>query len=90
MELFMNKFIGNRSTGKTKKLLEFAKENNCVVVCKNLGAMYFKALNYGLTGIEFIYYNELTDKNKDYVIDDLDEFIRENFKNVKGFSLTVD
>lgn len=88
----MNKFIGNRSTGKTKKLLEFAKENNCIVVCKNPGAMYFKALNYGLTGIDFIYYNELKneDKDKNYVIDDLDEFINENFKNVKGFSLTID
>ena len=69
-----------------------AKENNCIVVCKNPGAMYFKALNYGLTGIDFIYYNELKneDKDKNYVIDDLDEFINENLKNVKGFSLTID
>ena len=56
----MEKYIiGGRGTGKTRKMLEWAKENNAVVVCRNPIAMENKAHNYGIVGLRFVGYNEI-------------------------------
>ena len=47
---------GGRSTGKTRKLLELAKEKNAIVICKNPTAMRYKAEAYGSIGLDFIGY----------------------------------
>lgn len=33
----MIKIIGGRQTGKTEKLIEYAKENNCIIIAANPG-----------------------------------------------------
>ena len=44
--LTMEKYIiGDNSSGKTRKMLEEAKKNNAVVVCKNPSAMNIKTKN---------------------------------------------
>ena len=50
--------IGGRSTGKTRKLLEHAKEHNALVVCKNPAAMARKAEAYGIFGLTFAGYED--------------------------------
>lgn len=50
--------IGGRSTGKTRKLLEQAKANNALVICKNPYAMARKAEAYGIFGLSFASYED--------------------------------
>ena len=50
--------IGGRSTGKTRKLLEQAKANNALVICKNPYAMARKAEAYGIFGLSFACYED--------------------------------
>lgn len=93
----MNNFIvdGN-STGKTKKLLFFAKENNAIVVCKNPSGMRRKAEAYGVFGLEFYSYSDmynLLDEGftQNYVIDEVADFINLYFSGsgqLVGFTQT--
>ena len=46
--------IGENNSGKTRKMLEKAKENGLVVVCKNPSAMKSKASNYGISGLKIV------------------------------------
>ena len=52
------RIIDGRGTGKTRRLLLLAKENNGVVVCINPTRIREKAYAYGLTGIDFMSYTE--------------------------------
>ena len=64
----MEKYIiGGRGTGKTRKMLEWAKENNAVVVCKNPIAMENKAHNYGIAGLRFVGYDEIGYDRDDFI-----------------------
>lgn len=54
----MERIIDGRCTGKTRKLLEAAKEQGATVVCSNPAAFADKALRYGITGLKFISYTE--------------------------------
>lgn len=47
--------IGNSSSGKTRQLLETAKNTGAVVVCQNPDAMRVKAHNYGLYRMDFLW-----------------------------------
>lgn len=76
----MYRVIDERNSGKTYKLMEYAKNTNAVFVCKNPRAMEEKAHAYGFTDIEFVgYYAFLDHYGKDsgsnYVIDELEVFI---------------
>jgi len=91
----MDKYIiGESSSGKTRRMLEEAKKNDDVVVCKNVSAMRRKADNYGIFDVEFIGYEEL---NMDIVngnkiaIDELGDFFRYRFGvELDAFTMTVD
>ncbi len=91
----MGKYIiGENSSGKTRRMLEAAKEDNAVVVCKNVPAMIRKADNYGIFGIEFIGYEEMNDENicgKKIAIDEIGEFFEHFFGvELNSFTMTTD
>ena len=98
----MNKFIvGNSSTGKTRQLLEHAKEQEAMVICKNPSAMQTKAQAYGIIGLNFASYDDLIRCNNIYdgetwigqpfVIDEVADFLSEFFADpCVGFTQTED
>ena len=98
----MDKYIiGQRSSGKTRKMLEAAKESGAVVLCKNPTAMIEKARNYGIFGVEILGYGDIVShdiKNGTFVayrekiaIDDMKEFFAWYFgTNLDAFTLTVE
>ena len=88
----MYRIIGNRSSGKTYKLMYLAKETNSIIVCSNPSAMRAKAHAYGITGINFIDYNDLLTgeyENTNIMIDEVEEFIAHNISGkLTGYSLS--
>ena len=97
----MTKIVGNRSTGKTGRLFLLAKENNGIIVCKNVDNMVAKAHRYGLIGIDFISYSDyikaINDPNIEFninhspvYIDDISEFIKAYDIHVVGYSDTLE
>ena len=89
--LTMEKYIiGDNSSGKTRKMLEEAKKNNTVVVCKNPSAMNIKAQNYGIFGLEIVGYEDNI-KDKKVAIDELGDFLQYHFgANLDSFTMTVE
>ena len=93
---------GGRSTGKTRKLLEQAKANNALVICKNPYAMARKAEAYGIFGLRFVSYGEvingvrneevfagMTTNDLDVVIDEVKDFFDYLLAaNCIGFTIT--
>lgn len=47
-----NLIVDGRGTGKTKRLLEYAANNDVVVLTQNAEALRVKARAYGFTGLE--------------------------------------
>lgn len=91
----MDKFIiGENSSGKTRKMLENAKENGAIVVCKNPYSMESKANCYEIYGLKFIKYEELTPKivnGKKIAIDEIGEFFKHCYgAELDSFTMTVD
>ena len=90
----MNRYIiGNSSSGKTRQLLETAKNTGAVVVCQNPEAMRVKAQNYGLYRIDFCGYDEVRDleAGRPVMIDELGNFFRYNYDvSLEGFNLTTE
>ncbi len=91
----MDKFIIDvNSSGKTRKMLEEAKNSGAVVVCKHPLHMQSKANSYGIYGLKFISYEEM---NADIIcgekiaIDELGEFFEYCFGvKLDAFTMTVD
>ena len=88
----MIRIIDDRSTGKTSQLMLWAKEYNATFVCSNPKAMEYKAQEYGIDGIEFISYEKFStvlNHEKNYVIDELENFIKSAFGNsLIGYSIS--
>ena len=91
----MYRIIDNKASGKTRQLMEIAKENKAIFVCSNPRAMEAKAHAYGIVGIEFIdYFTFLDDKGKEptnYVIDEIEMLLHYMFgmnRNLTGYTLT--
>ena len=84
-----NFIVGTSSIGKTRKLLEFVREQNAVVVCRNPSGMARKAQAYGIFGLSFIGYDEVISSNHIYdgevyigekfVIDEVADFLSDFF-----------
>ena len=98
-----NYVIGGRSIGKTRKIMELAKEKNAVVICKNPAAMARKAAAYGIYGLNFIGYSDTlmnlrTDyaggaiyPNENFVVDEVKDFVDYLLaSNCIGFTQTED
>lgn len=90
----MNRYIiGNSSSGKTRQLLETAKNTGAVVVCQNPEAMRVKAQNYGLYRMDFCGYDEVRnlDAGRPVMIDELGNFFKHNYDvSLEGFNLTTE
>lgn len=96
----MLRIINNQSTGKTRNLLAYAKENNCIVVCSIPTRMKDKAVRYGLGYIECISYEDLLAEHKNgtlpegkYVVDELEKLAMMLFQNgatLEGYCVTTD
>lgn len=77
----MKRIIGPGSTGKTRQLMEYARDNDAVFVCSDVGHYKTKARSYGISGLKIMSYGQFylhrvdEDINK-YVIDDLDKFLK--------------
>ena len=91
----MYRIIDNKASGKTRKLMEIAKENKAVFVCSNPRAMEAKAHAYGIVGVEFIdYFTFLDDKGiepANYVVDEIEMLLHYMFgmnRNLTGYTLT--
>ena len=97
----MYKIIDKKCSGKTSRLLLLAKENNGIVVCSNPDKMREKAYAYGLTGIEFVSYEDFDrdvsegyeagrSYNKPVFIDELDNYLRTLQFNIQGYTISED
>lgn len=90
----MIRIIDDRSTGKTSQLMLWAKEYDATFVCSNPKAMEYKAQKYGIEGIEFMSYEKFStvlNHEKNYVIDELENFIKSAFGNsLIGYSISKD
>lgn len=88
----MIRIINDRSTGKTSQLMLWAKEYDATFVCSNPKAMEYKAQKYGIDGIEFMSYEKFStvlNHEKNYVIDELENFIKSAFGNsLIGYSIS--
>lgn len=75
----MYRIIDSRGSGKTSRLMLLAKEQDAVLACSNPYAMQQKALAYGISGIEFISYEDLINKKyygSNIMIDELENFVK--------------
>lgn len=91
----MEKYIiGENSTGKTRRMLEVAKESGAIVICKHPLHMQSKANSYGIYGIKFIGYEEVNTHplySKKIAIDELNEFFRHCYgAELDSFTMTID
>ena len=91
----MDKFIiGSNSSGKTRKMLEEAKNSGAVVACKHPLHMQSKANAYGIYGLKFVSYEELDDgcvSCEKIAIDELGDFFEHCFgMNLDAFTMTID
>lgn len=86
---------GERCTGKTKNLLLEASKTGGTVICKNPSRMEERALQMGITNLNFIPYDwvniSLPENIGDNVfIDDVEEFLNEVVSNkVKAFTVVA-
>lgn len=83
--------VGNSSCGKTRQLLEAAKETGSIVVCQNPEAMRVKAQNYGLYRMDFCGYDDVRnlEEGRSVMIDELGNFFKYNYDvSLEGFNLT--
>lgn len=81
---------GGRGTGKTKLLLETAKANNGIVVCRDPDAMRDRAHRYGITGLDIVGYGDVYLAGKPVYIHDVNKFIEHNMPETAGYTLNLD
>lgn len=87
----MERIIEGRSCGKTKKLLQYAADNQVVVFCAIPGAIRTKAEAYGIFGLDIQPYENLTpDFEDEYVIDEIELYFSHICRNgnLKGYTLS--
>ena len=90
----MNKYIiGGNCTGKTRKMLENAKNCGATVVCKFPIHMQDKGNNYGIYGLKYISYEEFmmgSFDNEIIAIDEIGDFMASCFgAKLDSFTMTV-
>ena len=84
----MLQICGGRGTGKTKLLLEKAKQENAIIVCREPIELREHAYLYGITGLNLMSYREFFDYDKNenpIYIYDLHDFLKECNCNIKGY-----
>ena len=94
----MYRIIDGRGTGKTSRLFLLAKEAGIPIICQCPQDMREKAYSYGITGIDFISYQEalpaggISDTAKDVFVDNIEQFsyyvLMKNHFKLKGFTVS--
>lgn len=79
--------IDSRGTGKTRKLLEFAKMKNATVVCRHPGAMRAKAEAYGIVGLQFVSYGNVLEDIRLNNDASLETFVVDEIKSLMDYLL---
>lgn len=85
----MIKIIDKRGTGKTCRLFMLAKENDGIMVCRHPDRMREKAYSYGITGIDFMSYDQYFHSptlHRNVYIDELTEFLKSYDSDIAGYS----
>lgn len=94
----MYRIIDGRGTGKTSRLFLLAKEAGIPIICQCPQEMREKAYAYGITGIDFMSYQQAltggdkADIVKEIFVDNIEQFsyyvlMKNNFK-LKGFTVS--
>lgn len=91
----MIRIIDSRASGKTSRLMAIAKESGAKFVCSNSYAMKEKSYKYGLTGIDFITYQDMLTSTEEMnvVIDELEVFTKRHLPsnvNMIGYTLSAE
>ena len=87
----MYRIIDSRSSGKTSRLILLAKEHNVIISCADPRALQVMAACYGITGIDFISYNEVISHkyDKPIFIDEIEVFLKTHCnRNLLGYTLS--
>ena len=88
----MKQIFDDRSSGKTSRLILLAKEAGGIVVCRHPAAMKEKAIGYGITGVDFVSYQDYLDfilsNEKPVFIDELSSFWKYFDPNFIGYTET--
>jgi len=79
-----------KGTGKTRALLERAKAEGGIVVCKDPEAMRERAYRYGIVGLDIVGYGDNYLAGKPVYIHDINKFIENNMPDAKGYTLCID
>lgn len=90
----MKIFKGNRGTGKTRELIEYAFENEYTIVCENPEHMLERIYSMGYATIRVISYQDYLDliatavvTPKGHVIDEIESFLQ--VMQVEGFTVVA-
>ena len=81
---------GGKGTGKTRVLLERAKEMGAIVVCSDTMGMRERAYSYGITGLNLMSYEDfdsISHTEETVYIHDINKYLTYKNKNVKGYSV---
>lgn len=94
----MYRIIDRRGTGKTSRLFLLAKEAGVPIICQCPQDMRERAYSYGITGIDFIGYQEAiiagdkSDMAKEVFVDNIEQFsyyiLMKNHFKLKGFTVS--
>ena len=90
----MLKLIGDRGIGKTKELIEFAVDNNCVILSANDNKLREKVVSMGYSPFIVAPFKpdvlgKILNSDVNVVIDDIDCIFSFMFgERFKGFTLT--
>ena len=87
--------VGPKGNGKTRRLLEYAKANKAVVVCKMPKAMEEKAREYGLGNIQCMSYSTFLNiahkiGKERIVIDEVEGLLNRLSPNIEGYTLGLE
>lgn len=85
----MYHIIDKTGTGKTNKLIHIAKIENAPVICADPDKMRKRAYDYGITGVDYISYEEYLNNPSSYervLIDNLDKC----YPNIIAYTSTVE
>lgn len=92
----MQRIIGSRGVGKSSQLILYAHEHNIpVIICSSPMHQIELAQSLGVSEITFIGYNEKERiknvKNTDtkFLIDDLEKFTSYKYKNLIGYTISI-
>lgn len=76
----MERIIGGRATGKTKRLIEYAAKNNLIIFSANPQGIIIRSnvMGYNIKSYSWGYlmHNKDTFEKEHYLIDDLEGFAR--------------